>query len=117
MNPYHYAIITALVLSVGQVLFKKAALYIQTLHNPTFLESYVLNIWFISAVVIYALSTYIWVQALTGAKLSMLYPIMSLGYVIVPVFAYIIFHETMSLYNMLGILLILIGVYVSVREW
>lgn len=61
---------------------------------------------------LYGLFTLLLVIALREGELSMLYPIISLGYVWVTGLSYFIFHDTLNLPKLIGIVSIMIGVAV-----
>jgi multidrug transporter EmrE-like cation transporter len=60
-------------------------------------------------------STVLFVLALRKGELSMLYPVLTLGYVWVPVIAVVRFHETMNSIKIAGIAVIISGVAVLGR--
>jgi uncharacterized membrane protein len=104
------AIVTAFLMALGQIFFKKAAIFYTNYEGSNFIMKYVSNPWFVVAVIIFGLATIVWVIALSKANLVSLYPITSLAYVIVPVASYFLFSEKLSAVNMLGIVFIIIGV-------
>lgn len=61
---------------------------------------------------LYGLFTLLLVIALRDGELSMLYPIISLGYVWVTGLSYFIFHDTLNVPKLIGIVSIMIGVAV-----
>lgn len=64
------------------------------------------------ALSLYALSLVFWLFVLSRLPLSLAYPLLAIAYIINPLFAYIILHETISLYHCLGILIICFGVLI-----
>ena len=58
----------------------------------------------------YALSTILFIPALKGGDLSVLYPLYSLGYVLVCFYSIKILKEKMNFMKWLGVFLIIIGV-------
>lgn len=58
----------------------------------------------------YGLFTLLLVIALREGELSMLYPIISLGYVWVTVLSYFIFKDTVNGFKLIGIVSIMVGV-------
>lgn len=97
-------------MSVGQLFFKKAALFVNARPEFNLLERYLYNPWFYLAVLFFASSTFIWVRILTELKISVAYPIVSISYIATAVGAYYLFGERMSWINYLGIFLIMGGV-------
>ncbi len=64
----------------------------------------------------YAVSTLLLVLALRDGELSLLYPVIALTYVWVTVLSLIIFHETINIFKVVGIVSIVIGVAVLGRS-
>jgi multidrug transporter EmrE-like cation transporter len=115
--PYLLIVINICLMSVGQLLFKKAAVYINlNADHLNLVTKYLLNPWFYGAVFSFGMSTFVWVQILTKMKLSVAYPILSVSYIITAIGAFYLFSERLSNFNLIGILLIMIGVsLVSLR--
>jgi len=59
----------------------------------------------------YVFSVAIWIVALSRAPVSTAYPLLSIGYVVNLFFAYWFFGEPVTAYKLLGIFLIIIGVF------
>jgi multidrug transporter EmrE-like cation transporter len=59
----------------------------------------------------YILSVGIWLVALTRVEVSVAYPMLSLGYVVNAIAAWLLFGETLTPSRLAGILVILAGVY------
>lgn len=97
-------------MSIGQLLFKQAANFINNNEQLNFISRYILNPCFYGAVFSFALSTFVWVKILTQMKLSVAYPVLSISYILTTVGAIILFNEKISLINFFGILFIMIGV-------
>jgi multidrug transporter EmrE-like cation transporter len=64
----------------------------------------------------YGLSVCVWIAALSRAPVSVAYPMLSIGYVIVAVASVMWLGETLSLQKVLGIVLICGGVYLVSRS-
>ncbi len=65
---------------------------------------------------LYAVSTVLLVLALRDGELSVLYPILSMTYVWVLLLSLLIFHESINLFKILGISVIVLGVSFLGRE-
>jgi multidrug transporter EmrE-like cation transporter len=87
----------------GTVSFETAVLGIFT--NPSIFSGYCL----------YAVFTVLFVIALRDGELSILYPLISLGYVWVAIIGVIAFHEAMNPLKLTGIAIIMAGVTVLGR--
>jgi multidrug transporter EmrE-like cation transporter len=59
----------------------------------------------------YVLSVVVWLAALTRVEVSVAYPMLSLGYVVNAIAAWILFGEALTPLRLTGILVILAGVY------
>jgi drug/metabolite transporter (DMT)-like permease len=56
-----------------------------------------------------------WMSAMTRLELSFAYPFMSLSFVLVFVFSALLFHETVTVPKVVGMLLIIAGIIVTGR--
>ena len=74
------------------------------------LKSIIRNKQLILGFILYGLGTVLYIFALRGAELSILYPLVSLTYVFIAILSQLILKEKMNRYKWLGIALILIGV-------
>jgi drug/metabolite transporter (DMT)-like permease len=105
-------------LSAGQILFKLAAQ--QIAGTPFFwqglLKLSLLPV-FSLGVFLYGLATIVWIWALRDLQLGITYPLIALTFVMVPLASHFVFGETVGFRNILGGLLIVLGVWVSVGGW
>jgi multidrug transporter EmrE-like cation transporter len=63
----------------------------------------------------YVVSVVVWILALSRVDVSIAYPMLSLGYVVNALAAWYLFGEVMSMSRVIGICIILVGVYVLAR--
>jgi drug/metabolite transporter (DMT)-like permease len=105
-------LVTVALLSVGQVLFKLAAMEIASLGSGSLVG--LLNQKLIIALLVYALATGMWVLALTRTPLSLAYPFVALAFIIVPVLSYWWIGEPIKLNTIVGAAIIFLGILVSV---
>jgi len=105
-----FALLTlfALLLSTGQILFKKAAL--AGVGGGLFASF--LNVWMIAALVLYASATLLWVYILRTIPLSTAYPFVALGFIVVPIAGVMIFGEEIGWRYFVGSFLIVSGIAV-----
>lgn len=102
--------------AVGQVLLKIGAdkLTNFSLTLPTIFYS-VISIIKIPEIVIglvlFGSSFLLWIKVLTANELSYAYPMVSLGYIIVATVSFFVFKETFTINKMIGILMIISGVF------
>ena len=100
-------------MSAGQLLFKMAANSYGTANVGTGERLLVLfcNLYFLSALVLYAGFALLWVWILSFTPLSRAYPFVALAFALTPLLAGSLFGETISLRLIIGLLLILGGLF------
>ncbi len=102
-----YTLLCVLGISIGQLLFKKAAANLPaTLSLAGFLQ----NWWLMAALVLYGFTTLGWVWILRHAPLHVAYPFMGLAFLIVPTLAWLLLGEPVGWRTLVGGVLILVGV-------
>ncbi|MFT4967595.1 MAG: putative membrane protein [Candidatus Deianiraeaceae bacterium] len=102
-------IVAVLLGSVGQVCFKIGS----ASFKGNFFEHlllFITNKFLFIGLVLYGISTIIYVTTLQKIDLSLAYPVISISYVFVVLLAYFFLGESLSMYKVLGIMLITIGV-------
>ena len=104
------AAVSALIGSIGQIEFKKGS-GILVFSIQAFLTNYHL----IFGVILYSLSTLVYLYALRGERLSIIYPIIATSYIWTTIFAKIFLNEPVDMVNWIGIILILLGV--TIISW
>jgi drug/metabolite transporter (DMT)-like permease len=94
-------------LKVGRVpsLSGAAPKLIQALSNP----------FVIGGISVYGFTTLIWLIILSRIKLSIAYPMISLGYVVSIFFSWLLFNEYVPKTRVIGAIVICIGVYLVAR--
>jgi drug/metabolite transporter (DMT)-like permease len=114
MNIFQITLIvgTITALSVGQILFKLAAVEM-VLKSHNFWLNF-LNFKLLIALIVYAVATATWVVVLKSTPLRLAYPFAALAFVIVPVLSYFFIGEPLRLNTIVGAAIILLGVIVSV---
>jgi multidrug transporter EmrE-like cation transporter len=70
----------------------------------------------VTGVVCYFVSLVVWLMALSRVEVSIAYPMLSIGYVINALAAWYLFGEAVTPMRMLGIGIIVVGVYVVARS-
>jgi len=106
--------LTVLLNSLGQVLFKYASGKID-LDNNGIVSSFLLNPVLILALLVYAASTFSWLWVLKLTPLRIAYPISALAFIVVPIFAYTLLGESLRFSTFIGAIIIVFGVFVSLR--
>jgi len=64
----------------------------------------------------YVVSVVVWILALSRVEVSIAYPMLSIGYVVNAVAAYFLFGEAVGVQRLIGIGIIVLGVYVVARS-
>jgi multidrug transporter EmrE-like cation transporter len=64
----------------------------------------------------YAVSVVVWILALSRVEVSIAYPMLSIGYVVNALAAYVLFGEAVGVQRLVGIGIIIIGVYIVARS-
>lgn len=105
----------AVMLASGQMLFKMAATTSQRLTDLAGVLSLVVNPWLWLALVLYGGATGLWIALLQRVPLSLAYPFVALGFVIVPVGAWLIHGEILGWRHAIGTGLVLAGLFVITR--
>jgi len=114
MKDLGYVLASVILNVLGQLSIKKGALLKgpmdlggQTLFTTiykTFSSPYI-----ILGLLLYGISAFFWIIALSRVDLSYAYPILSLGYVLIMVLSYWLFQEQLNAMRILGTLTVVIG--------
>jgi len=67
-------------------------------------------------IMLYVLSTLIWLVVLSQEELSFVYPLISIAYIITAILSKFLFNESLTMFRFFGILLICGGVYLIVLK-
>jgi len=101
-------------ISVGQILFKYAALHSDAKAG---LWGLARNPYLIVAGVIYVGATFLWVWQLKFVPLNRAYPLFATAFVFVPLLSWAAFGERVGLAYALGVALIVLGVTLCTRYY
>jgi multidrug transporter EmrE-like cation transporter len=102
-------LLTVVLLSVGQLLFKMAAMDMKNIDISSLLQPKL-----ILALCVYGISTILWIAVLRHTPLRIAYPFVGLAFLIVPVLSWFWMDEQISLNTIVGGTVILIGVWIAV---
>lgn len=89
------------------------ALPVDTNQKIWFLVGLVLNPWILSGFLAAFLASLCWMAAMTKFQLSHAYPFTSLSFVLVLILSAILFHESVTLPKVLGMIFVIIGIVVG----
>ena len=104
----------ALGMSGGQILFKQAAVHLTGIGIADRLLSLMHNLYFVSALALYGALSLLYVWILTFTPLSRAYPFVALAFALTPALAVWLFGEPVSFRLIIGISLILGGLFLVV---
>lgn len=82
---------------------------------PTIMKM-ITSYWIIIGGLIYVASVFVWLLVLNRIEVSKAYPLISIGYVLNAIVAYYLLGEHVTLMRVVGILIILTGVFVVARN-
>jgi drug/metabolite transporter (DMT)-like permease len=97
-------------MSAGQILFKLAAVQLNGTAGERML-ALAHNLYFLGALVLYGALSVFWVWILTFTPLSRAYPFVALAFALTPALGAWLFGEAVSLRLVIGMLLILCGLF------
>ncbi len=105
---------------VGQLLLKMGMLRVGkfSFNMSTLVHQYVkilLNPFVIAGLVSFFVGMLIWLYVLSRLELSLAYPFVALNYILILFGSYFLFRETITVYKMIGVVVIIIGVYLIAR--
>ncbi len=108
--------------AVGQILMKNGMSQVgqiggwNKLLDPGIFANIFTNYFVIGGLVLYAISAFLWLGALSSRSISFLYPMLSLAYVLTAILGSVFLKESISLLRWLGIGLVIIGCYMIFRS-
>lgn len=114
--PYVLLVINVIIMTSGQLFFKRSADFMNHNSHLQFPMNYITNPWFFIAVSLFGVSTLVWTQVLTKIPLSVAYPIVSCAYIFTVLGAFLIFDEKITHLGILGVLLIMAGISLTVAQ-
>ncbi len=103
----------------GQLLMKRGMMSFGTFPVSQLLVNIIpmfLNPWVFTGLVAFGLSSVFWLVVLSRMELSLVYPMVSVAYVIVALLSWYFFKENLSLIRWAGILVIVMGVVLISRS-
>jgi multidrug transporter EmrE-like cation transporter len=116
-----FILLTILLTVYGQLLLKWRVSYWQK-HLPVginkfeFLFKLFTDFWVIQSVFLAMLAMASWMFVLTKFELSYAYPFTSLSFVLVILFSYLIFAESITITKLIGLAFIVVGVIISSKQ-
>ena len=115
MKDYVLLIFNVLLTVFGQILLKQGVSTVGRIGGfreliPK-LTQVIFNPYVLGGISIYGFTTFVWLVILSRVKLSIAYPMLSLGYVLAIPFSWFFFKESIPKERIIGAIIICIGVY------
>jgi len=105
--------------ALGQLLLKLGMVKVGRVSSlasaPSMILNALLNPIVLSGLAVFGISALSWLVVLSRVKLSIAYPMVSLGYVAVVFFSWLIFKESVKPVTIMGCLAIAVGVFLISR--
>lgn len=108
-NQIMLILLTVVLLSIGQVLFKLAAMDMKNIDISSLLQPKL-----ILALCVYGVAIVLWIVVLRHTPLRIAYPFVGLAFLIVPVLSWFCMDEQIGLNTIVGGAAILIGIWITV---
>lgn len=113
MNVYAAAVLCAVGMAAGQILFKiSSALHAQ---SGTFFSMKTAAA-FLTAMLLYGVISIVWVWVLQKSELGRVYPIMAMAFILVPIASHFFFGERFTPQYFIGVMFIMFGIYITVKS-
>ena len=114
MQVYILIIMSIVLGAFGQIAMKlgTSQIVVDGLSVTAQLLRYFSNIPILLGLALYTFSAILWIFAIARVQLSIAYPMVASGYVLVVILSYLIFHEPISILRLLGLFIIVVGVIV-----
>lgn len=113
---FNIALVGVILNALAQLSIKKGTLNgIDIVTFKGLYHTIIANPFIILGLSFYVLSVGSWIYVLSKAQVSVAYPLLSLGYVFNLIVAYYFFNEPITLYKVIGLTLILVGVIFITR--
>jgi uncharacterized membrane protein len=105
-----FILVSAILASVGALFLKKGSKHFRVYFKFRFILDVLKNYILLFGIILYGLSTIVFILALRLGELSVVYPLTSLSYVFVCFLSVYFLRERMNWYKWLGIAFIILGV-------
>ncbi|NYE58458.1 EamA family transporter [Carboxydothermus ferrireducens] len=110
------AVICAFMIALGQIFWKLGMERMPFTFTLTGLIKFFMNGYIISGIFMYVTETFLWFWLLAREQVSKIYPALSLSYIFVLVMARVFLKEKIVFTQVIGILLVVLGVSLIVKK-
>ena len=110
-------ILSVLCSSVAQIALKKGMTQCDCSFAPQvsnilpLVNALVFNPFLITGVLLHILALFTWLYVLKHAEVSYAYPFISMGFVVVLLLSHLLFNESINIYRICGVALIIMGIF------
>jgi drug/metabolite transporter (DMT)-like permease len=110
-------ILSVLCSSVAQIALKKGMTQCDCSFAPQIsnilplISALALNLFVLTGVLLHILALFTWLYVLRHVEVSYAYPFISMGFVVVLLLSYLLFNESINIYRICGVALIIIGIF------
>ena len=111
-----YSFIYVILAIIFQALSGVCSKYASTSIDNHSLISIVSNIFYIASIICLIIQAFVWQMSLRQYDLSFIYPFISLVNFVILFLSYILFNESITVTNILGLLIISAGIYLLSRS-
>ncbi len=118
---YITIIVTLILVTYGQLILKSEVNKLGPIPTGSLNEitkyfiSAVSNLWILSGLFAAVFAALAWIATMSKFQLSSVYPLLSLNFVIVPLLSIYLFNESLNLFKIIGIIVIIGGVFIFSR--
>lgn len=74
------------------------------------------NVYVLFGLLLYAISAFLWLGALSTLDISYMYPLLSFAYVMTAILAFVFLKENITLFRWVGIALVVVGCFLIGRS-
>ena len=96
--------------------FGLASWHSRSVNALTIAGRVIVNLPILAGLCCYAISVVVWILALSRVEVSVAYPMLSIGYVVNAIAAWLLFGEDLNTARMAGIGVIIVGVWLVARN-
>lgn len=108
--------------AIGQILMKSGMAQIDEIKsiggfiNLNTIFHIITNVYVLFGLLLYAVSAFLWLAALSTLDVSYMYPLLSLAYVMTAILAFVFLKENITLFRWVGIALVVAGCFLIIRS-
>jgi len=109
---YLYLLLSILLQSIAAICSKYASVQVSSFN----ILDLVLNAFYLLSLLCLALQAYFWQLTLRKIELSVAFPLTALNNVFILIFSFLVFRESVTLNNVLGVMIIMFGIILLSKQ-